>query len=208
MMGVKAVAAEKAMPVPGRGVTLRAAVSRDAEDLGRMFSRCSAETIYLRFHSPYPRIPRTMLDRMADVDPRFGKAFVAEINGEVIGHAMYAREHEGDLEADTAVVVEDAWTSRGVGRRLFARIREEARRDGVETLLCTTLGDNYRMRDALRHAFPESRITFSGGVCHIRLPLRLRRKDALVTNVGDGRGKLVRGRRTERADEAGREGGP
>jgi GNAT superfamily N-acetyltransferase len=174
MMGVKAVAADEATPVPGRGVTVRAAVPRDAEDLGRMFSRCSAETIYLRFHSPYPRIPRTMLDRMANVGPRFGKAFVAEINGEVIGHAMYAREHEGDLEADTAVVVEDAWASRGVGRRLFARIREEARRDGVETLLCTTLGDNHRMRDALWRAFPESRITFSSGACHIRLPLRHR----------------------------------
>jgi GNAT superfamily N-acetyltransferase len=176
MMGVKAVAAAKATPVPGYGVTVRAAVPRDTEDLGRMFSRCSAETIYLRFHSPYPGIPRKMLDRMADVGPRFGKAFVAEINGEVIGHAMYAREHEGDLEADTAVVVEDAWASRGVGRRLFARIREEARRDGVETLLCTTLGENHRMSDMLRRAFPESRITFSGGACHIRLPLRHRER--------------------------------
>jgi len=174
MMGVEAVAAEEARPVPGRGVMVRAAVPRDAEDLGRMFSRCSAETIYLRFHSPYPRIPRTMLDRMANVGPRFGKAFIAEINGEVIGHAMYAREYEGDLEADTAVVVEDAWASRGVGRRLFARIREEAWRDGVETLLCTTLGDNHRMRDALRRAFPESRIIFCGSACHIRLPLRHR----------------------------------
>ena len=170
-MGVKAVRAEKATSVPGRGVLVRAAAPRDAEELDRMFSRCSAQTIYLRFHSPYPRVPRAMLDRMADVGPRFGRAFVAEVDGEVVGHAMYAREHEGDLEADTAVVVEDAWVSRGVGRRLFARIREEARQDGVETLLCTTLGDNYRMRDFLRRAFPESRITFSGGACHVRLPL-------------------------------------
>jgi GNAT superfamily N-acetyltransferase len=170
-MGVKAVTAERTTPVPGHGVTVRAAVPRDAEGLDRMFSRCSAETIYLRFHSPYPKVPRTMLDLMADVGSRSGKAFVAEIDGEVVGHAMYAREHEGDREADTAVVVEDAWASRGVGRRLFARIREEARRDGVETLLCTTLGDNYRMKDFLRRAFPESRITFSGGACHVRLPL-------------------------------------
>ena len=73
MMGVKAVAAEKATTVPGRAVTVRAAVPRDTEDLGRMFSRCSAETIYLRFHSPYPRIPRTMLDRMADGAPASGR---------------------------------------------------------------------------------------------------------------------------------------
>jgi GNAT superfamily N-acetyltransferase len=171
MMGVEAVTTEEARPMQGRGVTVRTAVPGDAEDLGRMFSCCSTETIYLRFHSPYPRIPQTILERMADVDSRFGEAFVAEIHGEVIGHGMYAREREGDLEADTAVVVQDAWASRGVGRLLFARIREEARLDGVETLLCTTLGDNYRMRNFLRHAFPESRITFSGGACHIRLPL-------------------------------------
>ncbi len=173
-MGVQAVAAEKAAPGPGRGVTLRVAVPSDAEDLGRMFSRCSAETIRFRFHSPFPRIPRTMLDRMAHVDPRLGRSFVAETEGEVVGHAMYARENEGDLEADVAVVVEDGWASRGVGRRLFAETCEEARRDGVETLLCTTLGDNHRIRETVRRAFPESRITFSGGACDIRLPLRHR----------------------------------
>lgn len=174
MMGVRAVAPEKPRPEVERGVTVREAVPGDAEGLGRMFARCSAETIYLRFHAPYPRVPRSVLDLMAEVDSSAGKAFVAEFDGEVIGHAMYAREHEGDLEADTAVVVEDAWASRGVGRRLFVRTREEARRDGVETLLCTTLGESHRLRDALRRDFPESRITFSGGECEVRMPLRHR----------------------------------
>lgn len=180
-MGVRTKAADKAAPAPARGVTLRAAVPGDAVGLGRMFSRCSAQTILFRFHSPFPRISRAMLDLMTDMDPRLGKSLVAETEDEVVGHAMYAREEEGDREAEIAVVVEDGWASRGVGRRLFAEICEKARRDGVETLLCTTLGDNHRVRDAARRAFPEARITFSGGACDIRLPLRRRESGPLQT---------------------------
>ena len=180
-MGVRAVEAEKAASGPGSVVTVRATVPEDAEDLGRMLSRCSAQTILFRFHSPFPRVPRAMLDRLADVDHRLGKSFVAETGGEVVGHAMFAREGEGDREAEVAVVVEDGWASRGVGWRLLNNVCEEARRDGVETLLCTTLGDNHRVRDVARRAFPEARITFSGGACDIRLPLRRHESGLLET---------------------------
>ena len=178
-MGVRTEETEKAAPVPQSGVTVRAAVLEDAWRLDRMFLRCSAETIYLRFHLPFPRVPLTMLDRLADVDPRLGKALVAEIEGKVVGHAMYAREDEGDREADVAVVVEDGWASKGVGRRLLAEVCEEARRDGVETLLCTTLGDNYRIQDLARRAFPGAQVAFSSGACHMHLPLKRRESDSL-----------------------------
>jgi len=168
-MGVRAVAVEKATPAQGRGVTVRAAASADAEGLGRMFSRCSAQTILFRFHSPFPRVPLRMLDRLVNVAPHLGKSFVAETGGEIVGHAMFARV--GDLEAEVAVVVEDGWVSRGVGRRLLIRVCVEARRTGVETLLCTTLGANRRIQDVARRAFPEARIAFSEGACEMRLPL-------------------------------------
>lgn len=185
MMGVRTEAAEKVAPAPPRGVTVREAMPGDAEGLGRMFSRCSPETIRFRFHLPFPRIPRAMLDRLADVDSRLGKALVAEAGGEVVGHAMYAREDEGDREADVAVVVEDGWGSKGVGRRLLIGVCEEAKRDDVETLLCTTLGDNYRIQDVARRAFPEARITFSGGMCEMRLPLNpLKAAHAFETHGG------------------------
>ena len=155
----------------GRGVTTRAAVPGDAERLGQMFSRCSAETIFYRFHLPFPRVPREMLERLVNVDSHLGSAIVAEVDGEIVGHAMYAGEAEGDREAEVAVVVEDGRSSGGVGRRLLAGIRQEAVRAGIDTLLCTTLADNLRIQEVARRTFPGARITFSGGVCDMRLPL-------------------------------------
>lgn len=157
--------------VAREGPLLRAAVEGDAELLGRMFSRCSRETVRMRFHLPFVRVPGSLLSRLAAVDPGLGKAMVAEAGGEVVGHAVYAREREGDREAEVAVVVEDGWSSRGVGRLLLAGISAEAGREGLEALTCATLGENRRARDVARRAFPGARISFSGGACSMRLPL-------------------------------------
>ena len=56
---------------------------------------------------------------MIDVGHRDGGSLVAVAGGEIVGHAMYAREN-GDDEAEVAVVVEDRWQSRGVGKLLLA----------------------------------------------------------------------------------------
>jgi GNAT superfamily N-acetyltransferase len=156
---------------PEEGFLVRATVPGDVQRLDRMFSRCSTETIRLRFHLPFPRVPRGMLDRLANMDPALGKAIVAGVGDEVVGHAMYAREEEGDREAEVAVVVEDGWSSRGVGRLLLAEISAEAKRGSVETLTCATLADNRRLLDLARRAFPGARLGFSGGACSMRLPL-------------------------------------
>lgn len=170
-MGIRATVTEEAPPVPVRSAMVRQAVPGDAEGLGRMFSRCSTRTILFRFHSPLPRVPGTMLDRLADVPPHLGRSFVAETGGEVVGHAMFMREGKGDREAEVAVVVEDRWSSSGVGRRLLAEVCVEAGRAGIETLLCTTLGANSRVQEVARRVFPGARLTFSDGVCDMRLPL-------------------------------------
>lgn len=187
----------EAVPAIGERVLLRAATPGDAGRLGRMFSRCSAETIRLRFHHAFRRVPEAVLSRLVVVDPRLGKAVVAEAGGEVVGHAMYARERAGDREAEVAVVVEDGWSSKGIGRLLLAEIRERTERGGVEALVCTTLGDNHRVQDVARRAFPGARISFSDGACSMRLPLKEARttsprraacpKVGATTNRGDGR---------------------
>jgi hypothetical protein len=38
-------------------------------------------------------------------------------------------------------------------------------------LTCTTLGDNYRIREVVRRVFPNVRLSFSGSACNMRLPL-------------------------------------
>ena len=40
----------------------------DHERLRAMFSRVSSETIYRRFHTPYPRVPEWLLEFLMDAE--------------------------------------------------------------------------------------------------------------------------------------------
>jgi hypothetical protein len=68
---------------------LRGATPTDGEALRRMFSRASSETIYLRFHTPYPDVPEWMLALMLDLDHPDKEFLLAVTDEEIVGHAMY-----------------------------------------------------------------------------------------------------------------------
>ena len=165
-------AGRRTLVMPGGGeVLVREANPEDAEGLRGMFARCSRETIYLRFHLPAPTVPEGTIRLLLTAAER-GGALVAVDGGEIVGHAMYAREGEDyRKEAEAAVVVEDGRRSGGLGALLLLRIAEEARGSGVETLTCTTLGDNYRLLRLVRRVFPAARTSYAGGTCSIRVPL-------------------------------------
>jgi hypothetical protein len=55
-------------PRIGTRVSIRVATPRDRERLRAMFSRASCETIYRRFHVPYPDVPERTLSLMLDVE--------------------------------------------------------------------------------------------------------------------------------------------
>lgn len=142
----------------------------DLDGLWRMLSRSSPDTIYQRFHAPYPRVPERVMELLVDVDPRDGKALVAVAGEEIVGHAMYTRTW--DEEAEIAVVVEDGWQSRGLGRLLIFEIASGARSRGIEVLYCSALVENRRALDLSALMFGEVESVFSGGLRWIRVPLR------------------------------------
>src|SRR4028119_1073634 len=72
-------------------VSVRVATPRDGEKLRGMFSRVSFETIYRRFHMPYPDVPEWMLALMLDANHLDKEALVAVADEEIVGHAMYVR---------------------------------------------------------------------------------------------------------------------
>ncbi len=93
-----------------------------------MFSRVSSETIYRRFHTPYPRVPEWTPKFLMDADERGGRSMIAVLGEEIVGHTICLRPETGD--AEVATVVEDRWQGRGgVGKLLFA---EDAKGRGVE----------------------------------------------------------------------------
>src|SRR5687767_14888306 len=63
-------------------VSIQNATPSNTDSLRRMFSRSSSETIYHRFHMPYPRVPEQMLAFMLDADEHDAGALVAVANEE------------------------------------------------------------------------------------------------------------------------------
>ncbi len=157
-------------PRIGTRVSIRVATPGDAERLRAMFSRVSPETIYRRFHIPYPDVPERTLALMLDVDHRDKEFLVAVAQGEIVGHAMYVRLGDGG-EAEMAIIVEDGWQSKGVGKSLLSELAERARLRGVETFTGEVLGENRRML-GLAAMFAGAQYTIKDGLYHVRMPLR------------------------------------
>jgi GNAT superfamily N-acetyltransferase len=123
---------------------VRAAVPTDAEGLHRMFARCSAETLRLRFHISLLTVSEQVVGFLVGAWPRSwqGRALVALSEGEIVGHAMCVAEEPVEDEAEVAVVVEDAWHGKGVARALLAKLVEEAAELGIKSFRCETLPGN------------------------------------------------------------------
>ena len=163
-------AQSKVVERDGRVVSIRVATPRDQGKLREMFSRLSPETIYRRFHIPYRRVPERMLDLMLDVDHHAGKSLLAVVEREIIGHAMYVRLGDSS-EAEMAIIVEDGWQSKGVGKLLLSELAERARLRGIETFTGEVLRKNRRML-GLAAVFAETDYTIEDGLWHVRMPLR------------------------------------
>lgn len=159
-------------PGPEVGAVLvRPVALGDEEGLRKMLSRLSRESIYLRFHAPYPRVPAWAVAAFADADRPDGESLVAAADGEVVGHAMYVCS-DGGREAEFAVVVEDRWQARGVGKTLLRALAARARDRGVETFTGLVLGENRGMLGLVRSAFAEVGYAIEDGAYQIAVPLR------------------------------------
>jgi GNAT superfamily N-acetyltransferase len=152
----------------GTEVSIRVATPLDSEKLRAMFSRTSSETIYRRFHLPYPEVPEWMITLMLGAD-HHKEALVAVAEEKVVGHAMYVGLGDG-TEAEMAIVVEDGWQSKGVGRSLLSELARRGRLRGVETFTAEALATNRPML-GLAARFAGTEYAMAEGVCQVRMPL-------------------------------------
>ncbi len=151
-------------------VSIRVATPLDGEGLRGMFSRSSSETIHRRFHTPFPQVPEWMLALMLSADRTDREFLVAVADGKVVGHAMYAMLGGG--EAEMAIVIEDGWQSRGVGKALLRELAADAGRRGVETFVGSVLPDNRPMLGLIGAMFAGSKRAFDDGALLVRMPLQ------------------------------------
>jgi GNAT superfamily N-acetyltransferase len=151
-------------------VYIRIATPSDSEKLRGMFTRTSKETIHKRFHIPYPELPEWMVGLMLDSDHHDKEALVAVAEEKIIGHAMYVRL-EDDTEAEMAILVEDGWQSKGVGKSLLSELAQRAKLRSIETFTGDVLGTNRRML-GLATMFIGTNYKTEDSVYHVRMPLR------------------------------------
>jgi GNAT superfamily N-acetyltransferase len=148
---------------------IRAVSPRDEDGLRKMLSRLSGETIRNRFHLPMPRVPEWALAYLTDVDHHDRESLVALVGDEIVGQAMYARQEAS--EAEMAIMVEDRWQSRGIGRLLLICLAEAAVCRKIEVFTGNVLGENRGALKFFSSVLPKARFKIRDGVYHLYVPL-------------------------------------
>lgn len=164
----------------GRMVTVRAATSTDAEQLEQLFYRLSSASVMLWLCAGVPQTPHfaQTLVHYADCDGSDTVSLVAEAGGCVVGIARYVRVTP-ESEAEIAVVIEDSWQGRHMGRALLRHLALHAATQQVRLFVGDCMGENVRALRMLAAVFPQRHAALAYGTWHIRMPL----SDMLMSEV-------------------------
>ncbi|MGW2384738.1 N-acetyltransferase family protein [Streptomyces sp. NPDC001658] len=129
----------------GSDITVSRADTGDLAAAKAMHERCSPRTLSLRYHGPVGDADRYLNHLLS---PRFGRTLaVRTASGRVVGlgHLLW----DGD-ETEVALLVEDAWQRRGIGRELLERLVGMAVEAGCVSVYAVTQSSNTGMVAAMR----------------------------------------------------------
>lgn len=156
----------------GATVHIRPISLDDAERIVGLHARLSDRTRYLRYFSPYPRIPPRDLQRFVNVDHRDREALVVSVaGGDLIAVGRYERLGPASPEAEVAFVVEDSFQGKGIGPLLLEHLAEAARSAGITRFVAEVLPANRPMIKVLMDAGYHVSRAFDEGVVHLAFPI-------------------------------------
>ncbi len=141
----------------------------DAAMLVAFYDRVSAESKYLRFFAPYPRLSQRDVDRFTQVDYVDRVAFIVTVGEQMIGVGRYDRLE--DDRAEVAFLVEDAHQGRGVAQLLLEHLAEAARERGITAFVAEILPENRRMAQVFVDAGYRVSKDFDDGVLLVEFPI-------------------------------------
>jgi protein lysine acetyltransferase len=120
----------------------------DRERLNEGFESASAESIYLRFLAPQPRLSSSLLHYLTAVDHDHHEALIAvdPETGQSFGAARYVRDQDNPETAEFAVGVGDRWMRIGLGTALLRALVLRAREVGVTRFIGLVNVDNTAVR--------------------------------------------------------------
>jgi RimJ/RimL family protein N-acetyltransferase len=123
----------------------------DGSLIDRFYRRLSPQTRYLRFWSPMPDPPASLLTLITSVDDCRREALVAEPDvsdgAEVVALSEFAALD--DRTAEIGLVVCDEWQGRGLGSALVMRTLRAAEARGFDLFVAEVLFYNVAMKRVL-----------------------------------------------------------
>lgn len=146
----------------GAGIVLRRGTPGDADAVARLHARCSAQTLFARYHAGMRTLPRRLLHRL--LTPPRGSTVLALCGLEVVGLAQLIRTSSPD-EVEISVLVEDEWQGRGLGTAMIRRLATVARAAGH--------------REMIAWCMP-GELAFANAANGSGLPLSVRREDDMM----------------------------
>ncbi|PWK50192.1 bifunctional acetate--CoA ligase family protein/GNAT family N-acetyltransferase [Actinoplanes xinjiangensis] len=155
----------------GTAAHLRRIRPEDAPAIVDFHSRMSDRTRYLRYFSPYPRIPERDLQRFVNVDHRDREAFVTLADGRITAVGRYERLGPDSPEAEVAFVVEDALQGRGIGSVLLEHLADAARENGITRFVAEVLPENNGMLRVFGDTGYQVQRRYADGVVHLSFPI-------------------------------------
>ncbi|AGL20227.1 bifunctional GNAT family N-acetyltransferase/acetate--CoA ligase family protein [Actinoplanes sp. N902-109] len=155
----------------GSAVHLRPIRPGDAAAIVEFHSRMSDRTRYLRYFSPYPRIPERDLERFVNVDHHDREAFVIVSGPRIMAVGRYERLGPESPEAEVAFVVEDAHQGRGIGSVLLEHLADAAQRNGISRFVAEVLPQNHGMLRVFSDFGYQVRRKYADGVVHLSFPI-------------------------------------
>ena len=155
----------------GTTVHLRQIQPDDAPAIVAMHSRFSERTRYLRYFSPYPRIPDRDLRRFVTVDHHDREAFVVLSGDRILAVGRYERLGPEATDAEVAFVVEDAHQGRGIGSVLLEHLADAARQEGLTRFVAEVLPANAKMLRVFADFGYQVHRQYADGVVHLTFPI-------------------------------------
>jgi RimJ/RimL family protein N-acetyltransferase len=158
----------------GTPVTVRPVQQSDVVLIQEMHMRLSSESVYYRYLAPFTPAPED-LQRLCFLDGRRGMAIVATVEEPrrmVIAMACYCVDSGDPTRAEPAILVEDSYQGRGLGRRMFLALCQQASQMGLETFECFTHPANHRVLRLIQGCGLHYEGRYSQGVREIQVWLK------------------------------------
>jgi RimJ/RimL family protein N-acetyltransferase len=160
-----------------RRLRIRALRRCEEGPIRELYAHLSPRTRYMRFLSPMPTLPDSVVRLLVRVDYHRSLALVAEARDEgdsaVIGLASFGAVDDRNVEV--ALVVRDDWQQQRVGTELARRVIDAAESRGFHRFIATFRSENVAIRRLLAGVGDIVSAQVSGGISELAFVRRQER---------------------------------